>query len=159
MKIIVLTGLPKGTGAYKTRLMSSVDTVIVHHAAVDIAGTERDIVAIARYHVEKHGWPGIGYHYVVARDGTVYKTNPITAISYHAAGSNVRSIGVCLAGDLNKARPTPQQVEAVKGLVQELQKQLGKPLRLLGHGEVYPTDCPGKWGRAMVAALRAELGA
>ena len=55
---------------------------------------------------EIHGWhresgySGIGYHYVIRRDGTIEKGRPIQYEGYHALanGHNKYSIGICLVG-------------------------------------------------------------
>lgn len=40
----------------------------------------------------------IGYHYVIARDGTVFSGRHVDEVGAHAVGWNRRSIGICLVG-------------------------------------------------------------
>jgi len=142
-------------GTYKRRQLSWIDTVVVHHAGVDGATVE----AIRRYHKEVNGWPDIGYHYVVDTDGHVTKTNPLTAVSYHARGVNIRSVGICLLGNLEKHPPTEAQVRALGQLLDELERGLGRRLRIVGHGEVGQTTCPGRYGTAALKSLLAARAA
>lgn len=153
MRIVALTNLPTGKTKYTTRPLSYIDTMVLHHVGVDLPGTEENVRVVARYHVERRGWPGIGYHYMVAKDGTIWKTNPARTVSYHVAGHNLHTLGVCLFGDLEQARPTKEQVESVVGLWRELRVVYGLR-RVVGHRELYRTDCPGRYGMEVVEACR-----
>jgi len=44
------------------------------------------------------GWHGIGYHYVIGRDGTLEQGRPEYWIGAHVFGFNPESLGVCLIG-------------------------------------------------------------
>ena len=67
---------------------------MIHHSATDDGSPE----AYARYHVQTRGWPGIGYHFVIQKDGGIYQTNRLDTISYHVSGQNTNSIGICGTG-------------------------------------------------------------
>jgi len=82
---------------YATRVLSSINQIMVHHAA-SIGQTAEDY---ARYHVSK-GWPGIGYHFVIEVNGDIIGCNPLTNVSYGVSGHNTRSIHICLSGDFTK---------------------------------------------------------
>ncbi len=147
MEIRVARNLPKHPEKkYARRLLSKIKRVVVHHTAADVRGTEDDVRAIARYHVERRGWPGIGYHYVIARDGTIWKVNELRTVSYHVAGHNIESVGVCLAGNLNVDKPTQAQEEALKFLLAELRRSLRGDLEVTPHKDLNPTECPGRYG-------------
>lgn len=62
---------------------------------------------IDRWHRAK-GWAGIGYHYVIRRDGTTEVGRPSQAIGAHVEGFNSTSVGVCLAGGVAEDGVTPQ---------------------------------------------------
>lgn len=49
------------------------------------------------WHRER-GWSGIGYHYVIKRDGELETGRPLDKVGAHAVGANGDSIGVCLMG-------------------------------------------------------------
>lgn len=155
VKDIVKT-LPKHpTTQYKSRPLRILSAVVVHHSATT-SGTPE---AFARYHVGQ-GWPGIGYHYVIGRDGLVYKCQPASVISYHASGANAHSLGVCLVGNLDEQQPTPEQMAALMELLQDLIKWYGiKPGHVIGHREVPGThkSCPGR--HIDMQEIRRKLGA
>ena len=60
---------------------------------------DRDVTAeeIHRWHLEK-GYSGIGYHYVILRNGVVEKGRPDFWKGAHAKIVNDRSLGICLIG-------------------------------------------------------------
>ena len=69
---------------------------------------------------------------------------------------NRTSIGICLVGDFNEARPTREQMKSLQGLVRFLQAYCGIPeenIRL--HRDVRDTDCPGR--RFPLGELRKDF--
>jgi N-acetyl-anhydromuramyl-L-alanine amidase AmpD len=128
--------LPKKS-AYKKRALAAINQIVIHHSADN--GTPE---SIASYHVSK-GWPGIGYHYVIAKDGTVYHTNDIDEASYNVAQQNTRSLGICLIGNYEKDTPPDQQVASLKWLVKALRNIVGA-IEVVGHRDRVATACPGK---------------
>ena len=92
---------------YKARLATAIRQIVIHHSAtrpISVSGIA-DAEAFARYHVIELGWPGIGYHYVIGKDGTVLKTNPNSVSSYHAGKANATSLGICLVGAFDAKEP------------------------------------------------------
>tara|TARA_R110002096_G_C14023982_1_gene670364 strand:+ start:43 stop:462 length:420 start_codon:yes stop_codon:yes gene_type:complete len=79
--------------------MREINKIIVHCSAtkpsMDIGKKE-----INDWHVAK-GWDGIGYHYVIRRNGVVSKGRDISKAGAHAKGHNFGSIGVCLVGGVD----------------------------------------------------------
>jgi N-acetyl-anhydromuramyl-L-alanine amidase AmpD len=111
-------------------------------ASMDIGAKEID-----RWHREK-GWLGIGYHYVIRRDGIVEKGRPDNRSGAHAAGYNSQSIGICLVGGLDeKGNPkqnfTKDQYASLRSLLWDLLDKFDRA-EVLGHRDlpgVYK-DCP-----------------
>lgn len=133
--------LPVSTSLrYTTRAVSAIDTVVIHHSAT-IDGSAQ---AYARHHVQSNGWPGIGYHYVIDKDGTINQTNELTTVSYHVTNNNARSVGICLTGNYDTQTPPAVQIEAAIRLIRMLNAQLSKKLQVRGHGELQSKACPGK---------------
>jgi hypothetical protein len=118
-------------------------TVSWNHNVSDL----RNVEAFARYHVSK-GWPGIGYHFVVAPSGFIFQTNDLDTVSYHigSATGNRQSIGVALGGDFRYGPPNEPQVISAAALVQWLQTYMPKQISVTTHGR-FPggsdTVCPG----------------
>lgn len=124
---------------YGKRNLSQIKQIVVHHSAQD-GFTAFDY---AKWHLQ-NGWPGIGYHFVIEKDGNVNKTNELDTISYHVKDHNTISIGISLSGNLSNHPATLAQMDALIQLVKELKQQVGSHLLVRGHRELAATECPGK---------------
>lgn len=82
------------------------DYIVIHCSATP-AKMDVDAAEIGRWHRER-GFTGIGYHYVVRRDGTREKGREINEIGAHVIGHNHHSVGVCLVGGVAPDGITPQ---------------------------------------------------
>ena len=103
-----------------------IDAIIVHCTATP-PGMKVTVDDIDRWH-KARGWKGIGYHYVVDLDGTVYRGRADDCVGAHCKGHNAHSIGVCYVGGLDaQGRPadtrTPAQKDALRRLVGALKRQ------------------------------------
>ncbi|AWX56862.1 N-acetylmuramoyl-L-alanine amidase [Brevibacillus brevis] len=138
----VRASLPRHkTLKYRRRKLTDIRSAAMHHSATKSGSPE----AFARYHVGTNGWPGIAYHFVVQKDGTIYWCNDPEAISYHVGNSNRHALGICLVGDFRTQKPTPAQLDAANRLIRHLQEQIPSIKQVLGHQE-YPgytwKNCP-----------------
>ncbi len=122
---------------YAIRSLNVIQKIIVHHSATSSGSP----ASYANYHISK-GWPGIGYHFVIQKNGEVFQTNDLERISYHTTGQNANSIGICLTGNFDVEQPTPQQMNSLKALIINLESQLGN-LYVHGHNEFSSKTCPG----------------
>ena len=161
----IVDKLPKhATLRYDTRALSAITHLTIHHSA---APANIPPERIASYHVGKD-WPGIGYHFLVEPDGTIYQTNRLETVSYHVYKQNAYSVGICTEGNfVGGVIPTPKQIETVGHLVAWLTQKLNIPLEnAKGHKE-FPenaTACPGddwlagkRWKDMMMAQANARL--
>lgn len=134
------------TKRYVDRPLADVTTVTIHHT---VSNTTPE--AIARFHVETRDWPGIGYHFVIMADGTIYQTNRLTTKSFHAGSyaapgdENHWSIGLALMGNFTNAPPPQAQQDAAKALVNYLKSIVPSITRSLPHRGMpgANTQCPG----------------
>ena len=46
---------------------------------------------------------GIGYHYVIRRDGSIERGRDDSEVGAHAVGFNAKSLGICLVGGVEKS--------------------------------------------------------
>ena len=124
--------------------MRNINLIVIHCAATkpnqDIGRAEID-----RWHRER-GWLGIGYHFVIRRNGKVENGRPLEKAGAHVQGLNANSIGICLVGGLNaKGQPAPEftaeQWDALETLVRTLKKQFPNA-RIAGHNEFAAKACP-----------------
>ena len=76
-----------------------VDTTkaVIHHTAGSKL-TDRDLTVkeIDRYHKER-GWDGIGYHFVIRKNGQICKGRSLKKLGAHALGRN-HYVGIALTG-------------------------------------------------------------
>jgi N-acetyl-anhydromuramyl-L-alanine amidase AmpD len=127
--------------SYSKRSLSEIDQVVIHHSLT----TSGSAVEYAKYHVDNNGWPGIGYHYVISKDGEIVQSQPLKVISFHVSGQNTRSIGICLTGNYDTQQPTEAQLDACVKLIRWLQdKELKRKLEIAGHNQYSSKSCPGR---------------
>jgi len=146
------------------RSFSEVKHLIIHHSAgsntnLNYTQVVRDIYI---YHTEVNGWSDIGYNYLIAQDGTIFKgRDPDTGSQddvrgAHFCGMNTGTMGVCLLGDYTSIPPTNESVQALLTLIGwKLDKEglnafesfsfnsipnLGA---ISGHRDGCATECPG----------------
>ena len=117
--------------------------IVIHH----VGETDRDVSAaeIHEWHKE-NGWSGIGYHYVIRKDGTIERGRPRDVIGAHAQGFNSRSIGINIVGDFERAVPVTAQIESASMLIAELcniYSLCPDAQTIVGHRDLMNTDCPG----------------
>ncbi|MCM1324192.1 MAG: peptidoglycan recognition protein family protein [Acetobacter sp.] len=121
----------------KTRPLNKIFLIILHHSCG--TGSVEDI---HKLHRERNGWAGIGYHYYIRTDGTIYAGRPIEYIGAHCPSNNQYSIGICLEGDFRKTNPTEEQIQSGKELINWLKKDYPSIKRVLNHNDLYATLCP-----------------
>lgn len=71
---------------------------------------------IHQWHLAR-GWAGIGYHYVVLRDGFIEAGRPEYWVGAHVDRHNADTIGICLIG---RSHFTAEQDRALRRLVERL---------------------------------------
>lgn len=88
-----------------------------------------------------HGWCGIGYNFVVMLDGTVWEGRGWPLVGAHCTGHNRSGWGVQVHIGGHQ-QPTEAALRAVVDLHHEATLRAGHTLRVLGHRDAYPTECP-----------------
>ena len=114
------------------------DEMILHHAAAKNC-TADDIHS---WHLAR-GWSGIAYHFLVRKDGSIYRGRPEDKIGGHTSGHNSYSIGICFEGDFEKEIMSDSQKKAGTELVAYLKNKY-KISKVVKHKEYGNTACPGK---------------
>lgn len=130
------------TGPFSYR--SETNRIFIHHTSGN--DYDYDAETIHGWHIYKEGWIGIGYHFVVRKDGTIERGRPVDVVGSHAYQNNSDSIGIHLSGNFMIATPTEAQIESTALLIANLCTDYNLPFdrsHILGHREVNDTDCPG----------------
>ncbi len=131
--------------------------IVVHNS-----GTRQgNAKAFAYYHLKVRKMPnGLAYHFVIGNgtssgNGQVETGNrwirQINGGHVHSDYLNSIALGICLVGDFNSEKPTPEQMEALEELIRYLRNRVGKTERKYAvvkvHKDInppqWPTDCPG----------------
>lgn len=123
------------------------EVIVIHHAGFPEGDKDSSAEDIHKFHQEKNGWAGIGYHYVIRKDGTIEQGRKPLAVGAHAYQHNKNSVGICVAGNFNLAKPQAAQMDSLKLLTAWLcQKYKLNPMSkgvIVGHRELNDTSCPG----------------
>jgi len=97
------------------------EEIICHHSGgVDsnpLADTSNQSAQdIEAWHLQQ-GWEGVGYHYIIVKNGDIWKGRPETYHGSHTVGENTKSIGICLVGNFDLTFPTKEQINSLTGLL------------------------------------------
>lgn len=165
MEIKNVVGKYRKWGWYQ-RNQSDIKKLVVHHSAWAINNNLSDdtiLKTIQGWH-EKHGWPGLAYHFVILPNGNIYQCNDFTDITWHDAVNN-DSVGILVHGYFHKDvndKPTQKQLQSLKELLDWLCTQ--NPQFPAAHGDVVghrdrtPTACPGDLLYPYVKEYREKMG-
>lgn len=112
--------------------------IIVHHAA----GDNKSVEDIHEAHLE-NGWAGIGYHYYIRRDGSIFSGRPEDVMGAHAQDNNENTLGVCIEGNFENEIIGDEQYNSLMKVIEYL--SIKYPIQdIIGHRDVRNTLCPGK---------------
>jgi N-acetylmuramoyl-L-alanine amidase len=123
-----------------------IDEIIIHCTATP-EGKDYTVDDIRAWH-KARGWPDIGYHYVVYRDGRVMLGRPVGQVGSHVAGHNSRTIGISYIGGLTadgkaaKDTRTPAQRASLLWLVMQLAATHRGIRKVTGHNQYAAKACP-----------------
>lgn len=132
--------------------------IVVHHTGMrDIDMT---VAEIHDLHVNQNKWSGIGYHFVVHKDGTIEHGRPLEAVGAHALSNNQFTVGICLTGNYDIGKPNEAQLLSAEQLLVALcDKYKIEPddLSIFGHRDLSPTNCPGDSLYALLPEIISNL--
>ncbi|MGL5634049.1 MAG: N-acetylmuramoyl-L-alanine amidase, partial [Sarcina sp.] len=132
--------------------------LVLHHAAGNSTAS-----SVHDFHRFTNGWAGIGYHFYIHKDGTIYKGRDESWRGAHAAevgpddgnlnnDTNATSLGIAVQGNYHPTGPTPSnsmpkaQEDAVVKLGRHLVQKYGLT-QIFKHGSpgIGHTSCPGDY--------------
>ena len=127
--------------------MRTITLIVVHCSAVKPDQTS-SVAQIDSWHrKDRHYKFGVGYHYVIRRNGEIEPGRPEWMIGAHCLNHNAHSIGICYEGGLDaRGQPadtrTLEQKLAMLHLLEVLHRRYPKAL-IVGHHDLNPhKDCP-----------------
>lgn len=116
---------------------STTKYIALHHRAGN-----GDVQSIHKQHLNQ-GYTGIGYHFYIRKDGTIYTGRPVDTIGAHCKGKNDCSVGVCFEGNFEYEVMSDAQIKAGQFIVSYLKKSYPNA-KVVGHRDLMATACPGK---------------
>lgn len=92
-----------------------------------------------------NGWTGIGYHFYVTKDGSIYEGRPINAVGAQVSNYNSISLGICAEGNYDTESSMPEkQLKSIAELLEHV-KNIYPNAQIVGHKELGATACPGRY--------------
>ena len=126
--------------------------IVIHHTA---STAKETVEQIHNFHINNNGWAGIGYHFYIRKDGTIYKGRDEKYAGAHCENYNSVSLGICLEGNFEIEKPTEKQIQSVTDLVKYLRKKYGN-FKLVGHKDLNATACPGQYLYSQLLSIDAN---
>ena len=120
--------------------------VVIHCSAVR-PDQLSSVAQIDSWHRERGFKFGVGYHYVIRRDGSIEAGRPEWMVGAHCVNHNKYSIGVCYEGGLDaRGQPADTRTAAQKATLRQLLKDLHRRYPravIVGHHDLNPQkECP-----------------
>jgi hypothetical protein len=133
-----------------------VNEVCLHTSATKTGWYSDKVVSEMRdeirgWHVNARGWKDIGYHYVIAPDGSIAFGRPETVIGAGVEGHNRGVIHICMIPVKTIAKMgkfadfyTEAQRITVRDMLLNIEKAVGRgKLTVTGHNDYANKLCPG----------------
>lgn len=137
-----------------TRATGRWTRITVHHSAEaygpvldGTAASSADAIRRIQAHMMNGlDYGDIGYHYLIDPQGRVFEGRSMAWQGAHAAGTNnVENIGVCVLGNFEETRPTPEALAALQRTLAWLQNTYRIPRAgVVAHRDLKNTLCPGR---------------
>ncbi|MEA2974224.1 MAG: peptidoglycan recognition protein [Actinomycetota bacterium] len=134
-----------------------VSDVFLHHTVTD-SGPEDQEAELARTVQQiafDRGFADISYSFLVFPTGHVFEGRGFGKVGAHTLGHNSTSYALSLVGNYEIEPMTDAQVESVRGMIAEGQRQgfIAADFTLRGHKQVDATACPGAHAFARIPEM------
>lgn len=131
------------------RDLSQVNFLAIHSTGGLDTQTPQDI---ALDHINRNGWGGIGYHFLIDKEGLVYYVGDISTARANVANLNEQVLGIGIIGNFtNGLVPTTEQLDSAHKLCEFFISYSALPNitswdKVRGHKELpnQSTNCPGE---------------
>jgi Negative regulator of beta-lactamase expression len=126
--------------------MRIITLIVIHCSAVRPDQTS-SAAQIDTWHRQRGFHLGIGYHYVIRRNGEIEAGRPEYLVGAHCKNHNAHSIGVCYEGGLDiRGQPADTRTKAQKKTLLSLLRALKvdySDALIVGHHDLNPLKaCP-----------------
>ncbi|HUX00828.1 MAG TPA: N-acetylmuramoyl-L-alanine amidase [Phycisphaerae bacterium] len=118
----------------------------IHHTATPPDNPAERVRSISADH-RARGWDGIGYHFLIAEDGTVFPGRLLDRQGAHVKGENEGNLGIAFIGTYTDRAPPEAALAAVRRL---LATWGFGPDAVYFHKDLAATECPGTWDKGVL---------
>lgn len=132
--------------------------IVVHHTGM--RDVDMTVSEIHDLHVNRNKWSGIGYHFVIQKDGSINRGRPLEAVGAHSLSNNQFTVGVCIAGNYDIGTPNKAQLLSAEQLIAAIcDKYKIEPddMSIFGHKDLSPTTCPGESLYSLLPGMIANV--
>jgi N-acetylmuramoyl-L-alanine amidase len=143
---VAVSPVASGVVARQPKAARPITEIIIHCTATP-ESRDVSVETIRGWHLAKN-WRDIGYHYVVALDGTIRAGRPEAQIGSHVQGHNTGTLGIVYVGGVAadgktaKDTRTPAQRTALMELVKALIVKYPTVKKVTGHNQYAAKACP-----------------
>jgi N-acetyl-anhydromuramyl-L-alanine amidase AmpD len=124
--------------------MTAPQMIVVHYTAISTFEKTMEFfspVLLSREDIRSGGAVNVSVHYMVDKDGTIYRTAPDDVICRHTIGFNHVSLGIENVGE-DKDALTQAQLESDAALIADLVARHPSICYLVGHHEYQDRSLP-----------------
>jgi hypothetical protein len=138
-----------GARAPRCRSGTSPFRITFHHTVTptnDSMSVPARLRQIQAFHMDGRGWCDIGYNYLIARNGTVWRGRGARWLGAHVGDANTGNVGIAFVGTHTQTHLTALQRTNAGKFIARLHKRFGIPLdrsHVRGHRDHAATTCPG----------------
>ena len=126
-------------------LRTHTGAIVLHHTGM--RDMDMTVAEIHDLHKNQNKWSGIGYHFLIHKDGYIERGRPENTLGAHSLSNNEFTVGICVIGNYDIGVPTKEQIISAEQLMAALcDKYKFEPsdTTIFGHRDLCPTSCPGK---------------
>ena len=154
--------IDKGLESYIKNPTNFPNKFLIHHSGgVDsnpLADTSHHTFeTVYHWHKFGRGWTTIGYHFFIAKDGTVTQGRPVGMHGAHEKTQNKQSIGICLAGNFDATMPSEAQNASLSYLLKKLSTiydiHVAEPHRKYANKTCYGKNLPDDWAQNLLSEV------
>lgn len=160
------------TTGSNVKVMSNVRWITIHHTGeptVPDLSTPSEVKAyllrLQKSHQKHKGWADLAYHFLIDPKGGVWEGRSLRFQGAHAGSpsANEGNIGIALIGNFDETQPPRAQLQALKGLIQQLRVRYSLTANtvhthqgLKKSAGLEFTSCPGRHLLRVLPGLLAE---
>jgi N-acetylmuramoyl-L-alanine amidase-like protein len=133
--------------------------IVIHHTGVRKKAKlslEKKLRGLQDYSLGAKRWGDVPYHFYIDAQGRIGEGRDLAFAGDTNTRYDVRNrIQLVVEGDFEQETPGDAQIVALRDLVEWLRAKYGiAGAKVVGHGDLAQTDCPGKSLKPFLAELR-----